>query len=327
MRILFAGTPSIAVPSLEALFSLVKEDSSFELKGIVTNPDKPRGRKGRAEPSDIASAAERMNEQRHADGLPLIPVFKAPKLDSSLREQVAAVQPDLLVSFAYGRLFGPKFLALFPQGGINIHPSLLPRYRGPSPLTAAILNRDSETGISIQRLALEMDSGPLLMQERFPLNGRETTASLGEKAAVLGADMLIRCLYGIEKGELQDSAQADDEASYCSLISSDDAVLDWTRSALDLDAAIRAYTPWPLCRCEHEDKLLYVLEAEPYKKAAEFGPAPPGTVLGIDKSTGILVQTGDGILVLKKLQYRAKKALVWNVFLNGARNFVGSRLY
>jgi methionyl-tRNA formyltransferase len=295
---------------------LSRENDRFRLVGVLTNADTKRGRRGEPEPTDVGAAADRL--------LAGLPQFKPEKLDEPVRDAIAALKPDLLVSFAYGRIFGPKFLSLFSLGGINVHPSLLPKYRGATPIPAAILGRETETGVTIQRLALEMDAGDILAQERIPLDGRETTLSLSRIAAEKGAELLIRVIQ--ENGALDNAAgrrQNNDEAGYCGLIRSEDGRIDWTQGAADIDAKIRAYNPWPLCRTVHGKEILYILEAEPVIQA---GNMAPGAVLGIDKNAGILVQTGDGVLAVRRLQYAAKKALAWRDFLNGARDFIGARL-
>lgn len=331
MRILFAGSPAIAVPALEAVFALGAESAGgFELAGLLTNPDSPKGRSGKSEPTELALSAGRLNAALEAAGKAPFPILKPEKLDAGARHQAAALEADLLVSFAYGRIFGPKFLALFPCGGINIHPSLLPKYRGPTPIQAAILGRETETGVTIQKLAPQMDSGDILAQERLPLDGRETAASLSEDVARKAAEMLPSALKGIAEGTIQARPQDHAGASYCSLIVREAGLIDWTASALEIDARIRAFDPWPLSWTTHGGRRLFILNAEPLDagdlppKAA--GPALPGRVLGIDKKRGILVRTGEGILAVSALQYEAKKALEWKAFLNGVRDFTGSRL-
>jgi methionyl-tRNA formyltransferase len=331
MRILFAGSPEIAVPALESLAGPDLEEEGVFLAGVLTNPDTPKGRRGVPEPTGVGAAAEVLAETLAARGKPPPVQLKPPRLDSRARDAAAALTPDLLGSFAYGRIFGPKFLALFPQGGINIHPSLLPKYRGAAPIPAAILGRDRETGITIQRLALEMDAGDILAQECFPLTGRETTGTLSETVAHKGAAMLPEVIRGLLRGTLEGRPQNNGEATYCGLITREEGLLDWTGTSADIDARIRAFTPWPLCRTRPWDRDLYILEGEPLA-AAEPGVVPsgggavPGTVLGIDKGRGILIQTGDGVFAARRLQYPAKKALEWRAFLNGVRDFIGSRL-
>jgi methionyl-tRNA formyltransferase len=318
MRLLFAGSPAIAVPSLEALAELCLEDSSFQLAGILTNPDSRRGRHNTPEPTELSVAATTLSERFAERGMAPIVQLKPEKLDAAAREAAQALEPDLLVSFAYGRIFGPKFLALFPRGGINVHPSLLPKYRGATPIPAAILGREQETGVTIQRLALEMDAGDILAQERFPLNGRETTASISEIAASKGAALLVPVVRALALDSLNGRQQNNGEAGNCSLIKKEDRRIDWSCSALDIDARIRAYTPWPLAWTAHGEETLYILEGEALEQIGDIVPA--GTVLGTG-ARGILIQAGEGVLAVRRLQYRAKKALAWKDFLNGARNF------
>ena len=322
MRILFAGSPAIAVPALETLAALCGGEECFVLSGLLTNPDSSKGRGNKPpEPTDCAAAMKKIASN--------IPVLKPEKLDSAARDQVAALKPDLLVSFAYGKIFGPKFLGLFPCGGINIHPSLLPRYRGPTPLPAAIINQETETGITIQKLAAEMDSGDILIQETVPLNGRETTASLSEIMAEKAARLLPAVLRGIAGKTLQAREQDHSAASYCFLIEKNDGIIDWNQSAAEIDARIRAYNPWPLSRTMHGETELLIHAAEIGEEGGGSGKpldCSPGQVLGKDDKKGILIKTGDGILAVKMLQYRTKKVLEWKSFLNGTRNFIGTRL-
>jgi methionyl-tRNA formyltransferase len=266
------------------------------------------------------------------------PVFKPEKLGAAVRAEIGALKPDLLISFAYGRIFGPKFLALFPLGGINVHPSLLPAYRGPSPIPQAILNGDRETGISVQRLVPEMDCGDILAREVFPLTGRETAATLAADMARRAARLLPGVVRDIAAGLARGRPQDPEKASYCGLLSREDGRVNWNLSARRIEARVRAYTPWPLSWTTDGDRAdggrrLYIIRADCADGAGRTGKADradaapaPGTVLGVDKERGILVQTGDGVLVLTALQYEGKKVLAWRDFLNGARNFTGRRL-
>ena len=318
MRVVFAGSPAIAVPSLE----LLAKEKEIELAGVLTNPDTPKGRQKTPQPTEVGEAALKILQQFEGQGFPIL---KPLKLDALAREQVSALKPDLLVSFAYGHFFGPKFLALFRLGGINIHPSLLPKYRGPTPIQAAILNREKVTGITIQKLAQKMDSGDIFTAEQFELTGKETTGSLSEIAAKKAAVMLPQALRKIRAGE-QGTEQDHSKASFCSLILKDDGIINWKTGAAEIEAKIRAYNPWPLCRTIHNGRDLFILEAAVYNGKAADCKGEPGLVLGIDKQDGILVQTKEGILAVMQLQYSGKKALFWQDFLNGARDFSGSIL-
>jgi methionyl-tRNA formyltransferase len=319
MKVLFAGSPAIAVPSLEILC----RTEGVELAGVLTNNDTPKGRHGTPLPTETGEAAERILGQLKDRGSEIFPILKPEKLDASAREKTAALKADMLVSFAYGRTFGPKFLSLFPLGGINIHPSLLPKYRGPTPVQSAILNRETVTGITIQKISSEIDSGDILACEYLQLTGKETTGSLSEIFAEKAAFMLPDVLRNFANGK-QGRCQNHSKASYCSLITREHGMIDWKQSAEEIEAKIRAFTPWPLCRTVHKKRELLILKADLYGKTEKKGE--PGLVLGIDKEQGILVQTGKGILCVKELQYQAKKALFFLDFFNGARDFPGSTL-
>ncbi|MDR0784283.1 MAG: methionyl-tRNA formyltransferase [Treponema sp.] len=310
MRVLFAGNPSIAVPALERVFSL--SNNVCELVGVLTNPDAPNGKGRRLSATDVGKTASRLGA----------PILKLEKLDASAREAVGVLRPDLLVSFAYGRIFGPKFLGLFPLGGINVHPSLLPKYRGASPIQTAILNMDAETGISIQRLAREMDSGDIILQEKMFLTGRENTASLSEIMAQKAADLLERALVGIGTGSITYTSQDAADATFCRAFTKEDARVDWTMSARVLDARVRAFNPRPMAWTRHNGARLFILEARSLETEAL---GAPGFILRADKRDGILVNTGKGLLAITRLQLETKKALDWRSFLNGARDFLETR--
>jgi methionyl-tRNA formyltransferase len=326
MRILFAGSPAIAVPCLQAISEMELEEKGVMLAGVLTNPDRPH-RHGQAEPTDVSAAARALDAMRKERGFPPIPQLKSEKLDVNAREDVAALAPELLVSFAYGRIFGPRFLALFPRGGINIHPSLLPKYRGASPIPAVILNREKETGVCIQKLSERMDSGGIIASLRIELSGRETTVSLSETVSEKAA-LLLRELLSDFAARVATARPQEGEAVYCSEIKKEAGLIDWGKSASEIDAQIRAYTPWPLSFTRRGRDTLIILEAEiaaPQAETKTNAATPPGTVLGTD-SRGILIQTGDGILAVTRLQWQTKKALDWKSFCNGERGFVGVRL-
>jgi len=324
LRVLFAGTPAIAVSCLRAISEMELEGAGVTLAGVLTKADRPR-KHGQAEPSDVSAAAYALDAIRKEKGLPPIPQLKPEKLDAAAREDVAALAPELLVSFAYSHIFGPRFLALFPLGGINIHPSLLPKYRGASPIPAVILNREKETGVCIQKLAAEMDSGDILASVKIELSGRETTASLSETAGQKAALLLRELLSDFGQRAVAAKPQTG-EAVYCFQIKKEEGLIDWGKSAAEIEARIRAFTPWPLSFTRRGKDTLIILEAGIAAMQADTRTnAPPGTVLGTD-SGGILVQTGDGVLAVKRLQWQTKKALDWKAFCNGERGFTGVKL-
>ncbi len=324
MKVLFAGSPALAVPSLRAL---ARGEGGVELVGVLTNPDAEKGRGKRVDPSEVAAAAVSINEERVASGLDPLPILKPSRLGAEARSLIEPLGADLLVVVAYGRIFGPKFLDLFPLGGINFHPSDLPKYRGATPMPAAILARDEATAFSVQRLALKMDAGDILLKEQIPLDGSVTTESLSALAASRGAFLLCEALRLIGEGTASGIPQDENLATYCSVIRKEDGLVDWDLSVMEIDARIRAYYPWPLAHTLSRGTRLNILAASPHLGSSFDGTgSEPGTVLGIDKRAGILVQTGEGILALTRLQYETKKPLDWKSFLNGARDLVGSRL-
>lgn len=310
MKIIFAGTPDIAVPSLEALAPYVV--------AVLTNPDRPSGRGRKLQPSPVKEKALELG----------IPVLQPESLKQEARELVAAYEPELLVSFAYGKIFGPKFLSLFSKGGVNIHPSLLPLYRGPSPLNAALLAGDTETGISIQTLALEMDAGDILLQDRFELPADWMLEKLHDYVMEKSGHLIKQVIDDFDSYYEKRTVQDDSNAVYCSLIEKEAGLIDWNASAVDILNKVRAYTPWPGAYSFWEDKKLVIKQASlPNDSitAKNSENSAPGTVLNRTPE-GILVQTGSGMLLIQELQLQGKKSLMYKDFLNGAHTFIGALL-
>lgn len=313
LRVLFAGTPDFAVPTLTLLASQAVD---VEIVGVLTNPDAP-GKRGKALlPTAVA--------QQAADLDLSVPILKPLRLDGQLRTKVKELYPDILVCVAYGKIFGPKFLELFPLGGINLHPSLLPKYRGPSPVQAAILAGDTESGITVQRLSLAMDSGDILLQQRFSLDGSERADQVLEFTSVQGAKMVEKVLCQISNGSERPIPQDEAEATYCRVIHKEDGEIDWTKPALDIHRLIRGYLPWPGGYTKWNGLKLTIFQAS--VMGDEHTAKQPGTVIGVDKKSGILIQTGSGLLALQQLQLQSKKPMDFKSFMNGVRDFTGSVL-
>ena len=307
MKILYAATPEIAVPVLETL------SENYQVCAVLTNPDTVSGRGRKEKVGPVKAKALELG----------IPVFQPDSLNSETRQKIMELNPDILICFAYKKIFGPKFLSLFKYPGLNIHPSLLPKYRGPSPINAAILNMDVKTGICVQTLVLKMDAGNIIEREEFPLAGNETAESLGSIAAEKSRDLIIKAINKIENG-YEGTAQEEAKATYTSIIDKNDGVIDWNKTAEELEAQIRAYTPWPKSFTFFDGKRLTILASKVYAKKGLQDK--PGKVSGIDKNEGILIQTGKGTLSVQTLQLEGKKALDWKSFLNGAKNFAESCL-
>jgi methionyl-tRNA formyltransferase len=309
MRILFAGSPQLAIPSLESVCA------RHEVVAVLTNPDRPAGRRGLPAATPVKARALELG----------LPVRQPPSLDAEFLEQVKALGCELLVVAAFGRIFPEEFLGLFARGGLNVHPSLLPRYRGPSPIPAAILAGDKETGVTVQRLAARMDSGDILAARRLPLTGSETTGSLTQALAGLGAELLAETLADMEQGREQGRPQDEAAATYCRLIRKEDGRIPWEREPQYVERLVRACDPWPGAFTSWRDQILHLLAA------AVYPGSPPretsqGLVFGTDNRYGILVRAGQGVLSVTRLQLQAKKPMDWRSFLNGRRDFVGSQL-
>ena len=314
IRILFAGSPEAAKKTLEIL-SGAQSECGFEIAGVLSNPPSAKGRHKDLIPTPVAALAESAG----------IPVLTPAHLDAAAREAVSPLKADLLVCFAYGHIFGPKFLELFPLGGINLHPSLLPKYRGCTPVPAAILNRDKQTAVTIQTLGLKMDEGDILAQTVVDLNGTETGESLLNYSAEEGAKLILEVIkICSSEGKLPEGRPQSGEASYTGIITKEDGRINWTESAEIIDAKIRAYYPEPGCWCVENGQTLRILEARIYTGDTEDAKA--GTVLAFSKADGILIKTGNGVLAVRKLQRQGKNAMDHKNFMNGARNFIGTVL-
>ncbi len=321
LKVLYAGSPGASAKTLR----LLKEKENlfdYKIVGVLTNPPSAKGRHKALVPTFVAQTAEEFG----------IPVFSPEHLDSAAREDVLKLGADILVSFAYGHIFGSKFLGLFKFGGINLHPSALPKYRGCAPINAAILNGDKETAFSVQKLDLKMDEGNLLAQEIVSLSGTETAGTLLDAAATRGAEMISEILRDVSKnGSLADGIPQSGEASYTTFIKKDDAKIDWNETAEKIDCKVRAYNPEPIAWTTENSLPLKIISGIPISKEDEKNlvieeKSLPGTVLCVLKNKGIIVKCGKGFFAITKLQRQGKNAMDFKSFLNGAKDFIGKKL-
>jgi methionyl-tRNA formyltransferase len=227
---------------------------------------------------------------------------------------------------AFGRILKKEFLDLFPRGGINVHASLLPRYRGSSPITAAILNGEGQTGVTVQQMAVKMDAGDVLGVRILKLTGRETTGSLSATLALTGAELLAATMNEIEQGRSNPVRQNEGEATYCRLVSKQDGRIDWAADVQTIERMIRAYDPWPRAYSFYNGRRLNLLSGGVYPESIDAVGKKQGLVLATDNRYGILVNAGMGVLYVSSLQLQAKKPLDWRSFLNGQKDFVGAQL-
>ncbi len=309
MKILFAGTPAIAVPTLKAL------SDTHQVTGVLTNPDRPAGRKNILTPSPVKVCALEL----------AIPVLQPEKLDEKFIAFLKTEGFDTLITFAFGKIFKKDFLDIFTNGAFNIHPSLLPRWRGPAPINAAILAGDTVSGITIQKMALRMDTGDIALQLPFPLDGNESAPELTEFVACKSAELIPGFIMALEADSLNYTQQNESKATYCPMLKKEDGIINWKESASSIERQIRAYQPWPGCFTTMAGKTIAITQASIYT-GEEFKADACGTVLGVDKRQGIIVATGKGCLAIQYLKPQAKNEMDFKSFLNGARNVIGTVL-
>jgi methionyl-tRNA formyltransferase len=309
LRVVFLGTPDFATIPLEALAG----DGRYALVGVVTQPDRPAGRGRAPEPPPVKQAALRL-------GLPVLQ-------PETLREeaavlQLAALQPDVGVVAAYGEILRKAVLAIPPLGYLNIHPSLLPRHRGPTPVPGAILAGDAETGVTVMKLNAKMDAGPILAQRRITLPPDAHAKALTEELFGLGAALLLESLEPYAAGQLEPTQQDDSQATYTALLQKADGAIDWGAQAERIERMTRAYDPWPGAWTSWRGQPLKIIAGRTH--AGWAGDAPPGAL--IDRKDGIWVATGHGALELLLVQPAGKRALAAMEWRRGLRDVAGTRL-
>jgi len=303
LRVVFFGTPEFAAPSLAALL-----DAGIEVPLAVTQPDRPVGRHAEPRPSAVGALAR-------ARGL-AVEKPESVRGNAAFLERLRAERPDALAVVAYGRILPRELLDVARLAPVNVHASLLPRHRGASPIQAAILAGDAETGVATMRMAEELDAGPVYVERRVPIGARETAGELSARLAPLGGELLVETLRRLAAGGLEPRPQRG-EPTYCRTIRREDARADWTRDAAALDRALRAYTPWPGLFTTLGGERIKILEAEPHESPG--GAAhPPGT-LYVD-SGALLAAAGVGTaLRILRLQRAGRGAVSGEQFAAGAR--------
>ncbi len=310
LRIVFMGTPEFAVPSLQGLL-----EGGNQVVGVVTQPDQPSGR-GLA----LHAPPVKMLAEAHH-----LPVFQPAKLRvPGVLEQLQSWQPDLIVVAAYGRILPTTILTLPPLGCINVHASLLPKYRGAGPIQWAIANGETETGITIMQVSAPMDAGDILLQKAMPIAATDTGGSLHDKLARLGAAALQEAIALLKAGRLMPRQQNEAEVTHAPLMQKNDGRVDWYLAAAVIERRVRAFNPWPSAYTTLNGKLLKIFAAQ-----VEYAPRPsqaaPGTITEVTP-VSVSVATGNGILTLREVQLAGKKRLSVEEFLRGHHLQPGMRL-
>lgn len=299
-RVVFMGSPDFALPTLQAL-----TDNSRVI-GVVTQPDRPAGRGRALKPPPVKTLTEDL-------GLPVYQPASLKKPEAI--ERISKWEPDVIVVAAFGQILRKNLLGLPPYGCVNVHASLLPRWRGAAPINAAILHGDAETGVTIMKMAQGLDTGPVLSTRSTPIGPEETAGELSDRLALMGAELLTETLSDYITGKIIPQPQEDEAATYAPMLTKEDGLLDFTQSAEALSRKVRAFSPWPGTFTHWQGKPLKIHRAQPLT-----GPAgEPGKTTVQEGLPAIY--TADGVLLLDQLQPAGKKPMAGEVFLNGARDW------
>ena len=320
MKIIFMGTPDFAASALEKLV-----EAGHEITLVVTQPDKPKGRSGELQVSDVKACA-----LKHG-----FPVFQPERI--KLPENVAYLknyEADIYVVAAFGQILSQEILDIPKFGCVNIHASLLPKYRGAAPIQQAIIDGEKTTGVTIMQMAAGMDTGDILLQREIPIDDNETGGGLFDKLSELGAELIVEALPKIERGELTPIPQDEELATKCGKLSKNMGKIDFNKNAVAIRNLVRGLNPWPSAFTRHDGKMLkiWVADALDDKQVKEISGnaevmknAVPGTVSFVTKEA-IGVATGKGTLVLKEVQLEGKKRMLVKDFLLGNKIEIGTKL-
>ena len=312
LRIVFAGTPEFAAEHLKALLN-----SPYQVVAVYTQPDRPAGRGQKLMPSPVKQLA-----LQHE-----IAVYQPQTLrDPAAQAELAALKPDLLVVVAYGLILPQVVLDIPRLGCINSHASLLPRWRGAAPIQRAIQAGDAESGVTVMQMEAGLDTGPMLLKVSTPISADDTGGSLHDRLAELGPPAVLQAIDGLAAGSLRGEVQDDSLATYAHKLNKDEALLDWSRPAVELERLIRAFNPWPICHSSLNGAPLKVLAAQLVTEPGA-GRGAPGEILAASKD-GLTVACADGALRLTRLQLPGGKALNFADLFNSRREqfAVGSLL-
>ena len=316
IRIAFMGTPAPVVPVLQR----VHRTPGVEVVSAVTPPDRPRGRGRQPDSPPVKVAAEALG----------IPVLQPANLrGQAIQAGLAELAPDAIVVAAYGRFLPTPVLELPPHGCLNLHPSLLPRHRGPSPVATAILDGDETTGVSLMLLDEGMDTGPVLAATAVRMTGRETSGELTATLFELGGALLMENLAPWIEGRLQATPQDEALATVTRKLERADGLVDWSQPAEAIARACRAFDPWPGLYTQWQGRTLKLMDISvhrEYKPEYKLGAVTPGTVVAMDNNRGLHVGTGEGMLVLNSVQLEGRRGVTGEEFLRGYPGIVGSQL-
>src|SRR5512140_1837322 len=308
MNVVFMGTPEFAVPSLEALVS-----SGHRVRAVFTQPDKPAGRGGKLHASPVKRAAERLNLPIHQPAK-----IRTPEVFDLLRSLGA----DAIVIVGYGKIIPQNIIDLPPLGCINLHASLLPKYRGAAPINWAIVNGETVTGVTTMKIDAGLDTGDMLLKAEVRIGPDDDAVSLGARLAQIGAPLLVETLQRLAEGVLQPVPQDGSQATLAPIMNKEDGRIDWTRSAKEIENRVRGLAPWPGAYTGFRGSLLHVWKAKAGTPATG-AVTEPGTVIAATKDSLAVACGGASALELLEVQLEGKKRLPARDFMNGARVAAG----
>ncbi|MBQ6382693.1 MAG: methionyl-tRNA formyltransferase [Clostridia bacterium] len=297
MRIVFMGTPDFAVPSLKALIS-----AGYDIAGVFTQPDRPKGRGNRLTPSPVKTAALEAG----------IPVFQPEKIRKTGVEDLRGLKPDLCVTAAFGQILSQEILDIAPMGNINVHASLLPRHRGAAPVAYALMDGETKTGVTTMWMDAGIDTGDILLQAETNIEETETCGELTERLSRTGAELLIRTLKELEAGTLISRKQDETRMTYDPMLSKSMGIADFTQSATQIKGLINGMNPWPCVTVPAENGRLKLLRA-----AVTDGTGEPGMILSADTRNGLVIACGTGAVRVLEIQAPGGKPMKSEDYLRG----------
>ena len=307
IRTIFIGTPDFGIPTLEAL----NKDERFEIIAIITQPDMPIGRQQTLIPTPVKTVAQKYDW-----------LILQPKRIREITEQIKNLQPDVIIVIAYAQIIPEEILTIQKYGCINLHGSLLPKYRGAAVIQASILNNDKETGLTVMKIDRGLDTGPILAQISMPISANDSYGLLYDKLAILAPDFFINTLIEYIQGKITPQEQDETKASYVNQIAKSDGLIDWNKNANEIKRLINAMNPWPSAWTWWNGKQLKIISVQ--NKPIEINTYKHGKTFIYNH--GLAIQCGEDALIINKIQLEGKKELTSQEFLNGQRDFIGSVL-
>lgn len=300
MNILFMGTPDFAAKSMECLL-----ENGYNVTGVVTQPDKPKGRGHKMTPPEVKVVAQNSG----------IEVYQPQSVkNGELTEVLEKCKPDIIVVVAYGKILPKYVLEYAKYGCINVHASLLPKYRGAAPIQWAIINGEKQTGVTTMQMDEGLDTGDMLIKKTLEIGESETAEQLFDRLAVLGGEVLIETLEGIQNGTITPTPQNHDEHTYAPVIKKEMAQIDWTKSAHEIKNLVYGMNPWPLAYTQYNGEVLKIITAEAAEKEAD---GECGQIVGYDKKQGLMIKCGQGILCARDVQFFGSKKMYIDDYLRG----------